>query len=91
MRGSKHTLWEGGTRAATLVWGAALGGAGRVSRALVHVTDWLPTLVGDSQSRRRNRTGHNKSKYGLVVSLKTSNRPKMFVAKRRKKLIKFSK
>ena len=39
------TLWEGGTRAAALLHGPMLARPGTISRALVHVTDWLPTLV----------------------------------------------
>merc|ERR1740128_600074 len=45
LRGNKNTLWEGGTRAAAFMHGSMLSRPGRVSRALVHVTDWLPTLV----------------------------------------------
>ena len=41
----QNTLWEGGTRAAAFMHGSMLSRPGRVSRALVHVTDWLPTLV----------------------------------------------
>ena len=41
----QNTLWEGGTRAAAFMHGSMLTRPGRVSRALVHVTDWLPTLV----------------------------------------------
>lgn len=52
LRGNKNTLWEGGTRAAALVHGSMLAGRGGESHRLLHVTDWLPTLVtaagGDS-------------------------------------------
>ena len=41
----QNTLWEGGTRAAAFIHGSLLSRPGTVSRALVHVTDWLPTLV----------------------------------------------
>ena len=44
-RGGKRSLYEGGIRSPTFVWGR-----GRVkpgySNALVHVTDWLPTFWG---------------------------------------------
>jgi len=45
LRGNKGTLWEGGTRAASFVYGSMLARRGSVSRQVVHVTDWLPTLV----------------------------------------------
>ena len=48
LRGNKATLWEGGTRAAALVHGSMLAGRGAASRQLLHVTDWLPTLVSES-------------------------------------------
>ena len=48
LRGNKATLWEGGTRAAALVHGSMLAGRGAASRQLLHVTDWLPTLVSQS-------------------------------------------
>ena len=38
-------MWEGGTRASAFIHGSMLSRPGTVSRALVHVTDWLPTLV----------------------------------------------
>ena len=39
------TLWEGGTRGAAFIHGAMLSRPGTVSRALIHVSDWLPTLI----------------------------------------------
>lgn len=46
LRGAKHTLWEGGCRTAALLWSPLLVGRRRVSRQLMHVSDWLPTLYG---------------------------------------------
>ena len=45
LRGNKVTLWEGGTRAASFVHSPLLGRPGRVSRAVIHVTDWFPTVL----------------------------------------------
>ena len=39
------TLWEGGTRGAAFIHGSMLKRPGTLSRSLIHVSDWLPTLI----------------------------------------------
>ncbi|XP_054923804.2 arylsulfatase B-like [Dermacentor andersoni] len=46
LRGTKGTYFEGGIRVPAFVWSPLLGDRSpRVSSQLMHVTDWLPTLV----------------------------------------------
>ncbi|XP_077296913.1 arylsulfatase B-like isoform X2 [Arctopsyche grandis] len=45
LRGMKDTMWEGGVKVPACMWNNQLRGAPRVSYDLMHITDWLPTLV----------------------------------------------
>lgn len=47
LRGSKNTLWEGGTRVPTFIYSKTLlKKTGIVHDGMLHITDWFPTLVG---------------------------------------------
>ncbi|KAJ2952211.1 hypothetical protein O0L34_g4489 [Tuta absoluta] len=45
LRGSKFTPFEGGIRAAGLLWTSQLSSANHLWSGLMHIVDWLPTLL----------------------------------------------
>ena len=50
-RGYKSTLWEGGVRVPGFLWASdesllSSAARGREHGGLVHMVDWVPTLVG---------------------------------------------
>ncbi|XP_066502574.1 arylsulfatase I [Hoplias malabaricus] len=62
LRGRKGTYWEGGVRAVGFVHSPLLRRRRRVSTALLHITDWYPTLLrlaGGDPSRDLGLDGYD--------------------------------
>lgn len=62
LRGVKNNLWEGGLRGAGLIWSPLLKARQIVSHQMIHITDWLPTLLhaaGGDSSVLQNIDGLN--------------------------------
>ncbi|KAF8783391.1 Arylsulfatase B like protein [Argiope bruennichi] len=49
LRGSKYNLWEGGIRATCFVWSPFLRHRSRIFNELMHISDWLPTLISAAE------------------------------------------
>jgi len=45
LRGQKATMWEGAIRTVAFVSGSIIKEGGRVTKELMHISDWYPTLL----------------------------------------------
>lgn len=60
LRGVKNTLWEGGVRGAALIWSPLITPAARgVSNQMMHIQDWLPTILRAAGDPDPGRTAGN--------------------------------
>lgn len=79
LRGTKGTLFEGGVRSASLVWKADLPEQAQGSSygGLMHVTDWLPTLMevasGGSWAPEPGRVLDGYSQWSALLSSSSSS------------------
>ncbi|CAN7983590.1 unnamed protein product, partial [Ixodes hexagonus] len=58
LRGAKSALWQGAVRGVGFVWSPRLSKSRRLSKQMMHITDWLPTLY--------SAAGGNVSQLGAI-------------------------
>ena len=66
LRGSKYTLWEGGTRSSAFVYSSMFENKGTINKELIHVVDWIPTLLAGVKGQLT--TEENKAKAEQFLS-----------------------
>ena len=70
LRGTKGTLWEGGTRAVTFLHSPLLSSSQGTLDGLFHIVDWTPTLasiagVSEEKINQLNLDGKNQRDFFL--------------------------
>ena len=74
LRGTKHTLWEGGVRGAAFVHGKMLEKTGVKCKGLLHISDFFPTLINLAGMLNIACNVHtNKNKYAGSCRLDASH------------------
>lgn len=66
LRGTKHTLWEGGMRVPTFVAGPFLNKSHYNSSSLMHVVDWYPTLLNLSGAKKIPSNLHGVNQWSTL-------------------------
>lgn len=56
LRGQKNTLWEGGVKGVGFLYGKPLNSGGITYKGMLHVSDWLPTILGATDCPLINST-----------------------------------
>lgn len=76
LRGTKYTPWEGAVRVPAFIWHANL--RPNVWNGLMHITDWLPTLISAANGRlEKNIDGI--SQWQSIVENRESNRKEVLL------------
>ena len=76
LRGTKGTLFEGGTHGVGFVAGGFLGGGnkGAIHNGLFHITDWYPTLLAAANDTALDDDLDGVSQWDMLKNLSHSNR-----------------
>jgi len=72
LRGVKASLWEGGVRVPAFIWSPLLKKSGYVSNALMHVSDWVPTIL-TAINADKDVLDENPKMYGMSMWKTLSN------------------
>ena len=77
LRGTKGTIWEGGTRGVAFIHSPLLPNRGTINNGLLHIVDWTPTLaslsgIGDEDIRKYKLDGVNQK--AMILENKPSKR-----------------
>ncbi|XP_046561882.1 arylsulfatase B-like [Haliotis rubra] len=72
LRGGKHTIWEGGTRGTSFIYGAGLKKTKTTYDGMIHAVDWKPTIVsaagGTPETTIDGMSHWDSIRYGLPSS-----------------------
>ncbi|KAK2170977.1 hypothetical protein NP493_1118g00005 [Ridgeia piscesae] len=79
LRGGKSTLWEGGTRVPTFVWGRMLRKKSYTNNALVHAVDWLPTILAAAGAKPESFMTMDGINQWRTISRRAPPRRKEFI------------
>ncbi|KAK3108902.1 hypothetical protein FSP39_018311 [Pinctada imbricata] len=74
LRGSKITIFEGGTRAASFITGSGIDAKNKTYDGMLHAVDWMPTLVAAAGGSISNPDMDGINQWDNIRNLRPSDR-----------------